>query len=85
MKRNMKSALRRHHAARLKQKRKNYWGLNLNDPWVKETWTEYDHKKRLGRLVNTPKPCSCWMCRNERQDYGPTLQEVKFYSSDDEG
>jgi len=54
---------KRHHRERLKKKRRNYWGCVVKD------------ERRLGILVNTPKPCSCFMCRNRRKDEGPTLQE----------
>lgn len=31
---------------------------------------------RTGRNVDTPKPCSCWMCGNPRRHLGePSLQE----------
>jgi hypothetical protein len=29
----------------------------------------------LGKLRKTRKRCSCWMCRNRRQDEGLTFQE----------
>ncbi len=68
----MSKALRRHHRARLKNKRRNYnsnltcEGLNLG---------------RAIRLVNTATPCSCWMCGNPRKHLGnrksaKTLQEL---------
>jgi len=58
-------ALRRHHRERLKIKRNHYWGRDLrNDP------------KILAKTVNTPTPCSCWMCCNRRSIEGDTLQEL---------
>lgn len=30
------------------------------------------------RWADNMKKCSCWMCRNLREDYGPTLQELRF-------
>lgn len=62
-------ALRRHHRWRLMRKRKHYhWG------WGGET------RRNLGRMVNTPKACSCGGCSGnwERRHLGQvTLQERK--------
>jgi hypothetical protein len=33
------------------------------------------HDIVLGMLRKTRKGCSCWMCRNRRQDEGLTFQE----------
>ena len=64
-------AERRHHRERLKSRRKHYWygdDKDLTD-------------KHLGMLVNTTKPCSCWMCRNPRRALKGkdkvTMQELK--------
>ena len=54
----MKRALRRHHAARLKHARGHYWGHDI--------WHE---PKLLGKVINTPTPCSCWMCGNPRRHF----------------
>lgn len=35
---------------------------------------EYVHQRAL-RFADNMKKCSCWMCRNERALYGPTLRE----------
>lgn len=40
-------AVRRAHVKRLKKQRRFWWGRELTD-------------KELGRVVETPKPCSCW-------------------------
>ena len=60
----MNRALRRHHRERLKKKRRFHWSRDLSkDP------------KILSRVIDTPTPCSCWMCRNLRKSEGETLQE----------
>lgn len=62
-------AVRRHHVARLKAKRKNYWGYRYLDDSMSA--------KRLGMIVQTPCNCSCDMCGNPRKFYGAlTRQEV---------
>ena len=62
---------RRYHRERLKKKRQNYWGFNSQHRGAATI-------RQLGILVNTPKPCSCWMCRNRRKDEGETIQERKY-------
>lgn len=52
-----KSAKRRHHIERIKNNRKDYWGRRLEG-------------KELSKIVNTPNPCNCWMCRNPRKTFG---------------
>ena len=53
----MKRAVRRHHRSRLKKKRQYHWGRDLNtEPEI------------LAMTVNTPTPCSCWMCCNIRRN-----------------
>lgn len=53
-------AERRFQTSRLKAKRKNYYGnKNFNQS-----------PKFLGKVVNTPKMCSCFMCGNARKYYG---------------
>ena len=52
------------HAKRLKKKRRNYRTAFYEGGLVK--------------VVNTPKPCSCFMCGNPRRYYGEkTIQEQK--------
>ena len=63
----MNRALRRHHVARLKKKRRFRWGRDLAQ-----------EPKALARLVNTPTPCSCHMCGNDRKYLGErTIQEQR--------
>lgn len=60
--------IRLHHISRLKNNRNHYWGLDL---------THDD--RRSGIVVDTPAPCSCWMCGNPRKYFGHrTLQEISF-------
>ena len=62
----MSRALKFHHRQRLQQNRRWYWGRDLSeDP------------KRLAEMINTPKPCSCLFCGNERAHAGDTMQERK--------
>lgn len=62
----MNRAERRHHRQRLKNKRRYYWGRDMkNEP------------KYLAQVVNTPHPCSCLFCGNERKHSGKTMQERK--------
>ena len=44
---------RRHHEARLKAARRHYWGRDLRGDL-----------KTLGKAVQYPAICSCWLCRN---------------------
>lgn len=61
----MSRAIRRHHAARLKRARRFYFAFdNRTDP------------HRLGMVLHTPKPCSCWMCGNPRRYIGRTIAEL---------
>ena len=62
---NMKRALRRHHVARLKKARSYYWGRDIRQD-----------VKSLGKAIDTPTPCSCWLCGNPRRTSNEvTLQE----------
>jgi hypothetical protein len=59
-------AQRRAEIARLKKKRQVWWGRKLPAELV-------------GRAVDTPKPCSCWMCGNARKYFGDlTRQELRL-------
>lgn len=60
-------AQRIHHTARLKEKRASYWGGAAG--------------KRPGLVVNTPTPCSCWMCGNPRKHFNE--QSIQERSSDE--
>lgn len=53
---NMKYFLRRHHVARLKAARRSHYGRDIRHD-----------AKSLGKVVDTPCPCSCWMCGNPRR------------------
>lgn len=55
----MKRALRRHHVARLKAARRFHWGRDIRHD-----------AKSLGKAVDTPCLCSCWMCGNPRRHHG---------------
>lgn len=67
-----KRAQRRHHYQRLKSKRKNYWNHGYN---TYETTEEV----LSGKVVDTPKVCSCYMCGNPRKYFKEkTRQEKKF-------
>lgn len=58
-------AIRRTHTERLRRARRKWWGRDLTD----------DEK---ARVVDTPTPCSCWMCGNPRKYFGErTIQERK--------
>jgi HK97 family phage portal protein len=60
----------RHHYNRLKKKRGDYW-----------FGREYPmSEKDLGQVANTPHPCSCLGCGNQRRLLGRTMQERRFFS-----
>ena len=49
-------AERLHHRARLKEARRFHWGRDLRqEPAV------------LGQVVDTPTPCSCWLCSAKKR------------------
>lgn len=52
----MKRVLSRHHAARLKAARRFHWGRDIRH-----------NAKLIGKVTDTPTPCSCWMCGNPRR------------------
>lgn len=59
-------AQRRHDAERLRNKRAKTLSFNPTP-------------RQLGRHVQTPKTCSCWMCGNPRKFLGErTVQEQRF-------
>lgn len=63
----MKRALRRHHAARLKAVRRFHWGRDISHD-----------AKLIGKAIDTPSPCSCWMCGNPRRYFKElTRQELR--------
>lgn len=62
---NLKRGLRRHHDARLKAARRFHWGRDIRHD-----------AKSIGKAIDTPCPCSCWMCGNPRRYFKErTLQE----------
>jgi len=48
-------AIRRTHRQRIKNLGKFWWGRKLRCG------------AELGRIIDTPTPCSCWMCGNPRR------------------
>lgn len=66
---NMSRAVRRHHRKRIFKKRKRKcqerYGCDHDDIFYRQ-------------MINTPTPCSCFMCGNPRRHFGEiTLQERK--------
>lgn len=64
MKDEKKRGLRRHHIERLKKCRQHHWGRNLSG-------------KELGKAVNSPCPCSCFLCGNPRRWGEKAVQEKR--------
>jgi hypothetical protein len=78
----LKRGIRRAHRDRLKKNRKNYWGrYQINQ------YTDPLTECQLNRIVDTPKSCSCQMCKNKRRSsfnkglFKLTVQERKFLES----
>ena len=66
-------AERRASRARLKKKRRGWWGYNDKTA------------VQLGRVVDTPTPCSCWMCGNPRKYFGRlSINEQRWFQDIDE-
>lgn len=68
---------RRFQVARLKEKRKHYWG-NYTDI---ADHMHYTKQRFLGMVVRTPHPCSKECCGNQRHMWGTTyltIQEKRF-------
>jgi hypothetical protein len=60
-------AIRRHHRMRLKKARRHHFSRDMeNEP------------KTHSFIIDTPKPCSCFMCGNIRNFSGKTRQERRF-------
>jgi hypothetical protein len=58
-----------HHKERLKANRRFHWGQDLL----------FDKNDKAPMVVDTPTPCSCWMCGNPRKYFKQkTLQEKTF-------
>jgi hypothetical protein len=63
----MSRLLKIHHRQRLSKNRQFHCGRDLTT-----------NPKELGKAINTPTPCSCWMCGNQRKHHGLTFQEQKI-------
>lgn len=81
----MKRAVRRHHVARLKNKRKYYWGYQTKTILIgrlrPQDWNSSEYKMpadQLGKVLRTPAICSCPGCANSRKYLGLTLAEKSF-------
>lgn len=57
-------AERRHHAKRIKARRRSYWNGRAGTD-----------ARMLGKCARTPHPCSCIFCRSPREWAGMTIQE----------
>ena len=69
-------AVRRHHRFSIREARKNYHG---DRDW---SFDPEQLEVRRSARINTPTPCSCFMCGNERRHWGTsTLQERKHFES----
>lgn len=66
-----KRAQRIHHRERLKQKRRKYT-VNYNWADLKESTNE----RWLGIIVDTPKPCNCWMCSKPKK-HTASIAEIR--------
>jgi hypothetical protein len=95
MVKSMKRAQRRQDIARLKRQRKNYWGYpdkwvaRHNEPPVAPVPMSAE---QLGKVVQTPKLCSCASCCNVRRapnlndsGNGWTRQEIRHWHNYLEG
>lgn len=91
-----KRAVRRHHIARLKKVRKNYWGYPTRWATPRDqapVAPEEMHAKALGKVVQYPQACSCAGCCNVRRapsmndcgGYGWTRQEWGHWQAYREG
>lgn len=58
-------AMRRHHRTRIAKNRSRYWGRDISGC-----------SRLMGIVINTPHPCSCWQCGNQRKIAGPTRKEM---------
>jgi hypothetical protein len=83
-------AQRRSDRARLKTKRQFHWGYGRKDASVSgppSGGINFMSPGVAGGVVNTPTPCSCWMCGNPRRssnnwaDSRLTMQERKALAS----
>lgn len=85
-------AQRRADRARLKVKRQFHWGYGHKNNWGREVARGeicFMDPSVAGTVVNTPTPCSCWMCGNPRHTLSNgsplTRQEQKADDSFNDG
>lgn len=67
---NKKRAIRRAHVDRLKKARSGYYGYNrvmFRNEETGEVGTASMDDRQLGKVVHTPKCCSCYRCGNPRK------------------
>lgn len=69
------TAERRADRERIRRNRRYWWGRTLQDG------------RERGAVIDTPAPCSCWMCGNPRRYLGElTVQERRWIQEvDDQG
>jgi hypothetical protein len=68
-------AIRRHHRCRLRHNRRFHWGRDLAEAG--------ENPRSRGKVIDTPTPCSCWMCGNPRRYFGEkTMQELRQDEAD---
>ncbi len=68
-------AMRRHHRYRLYRRRRFHWGRDLAE--------SDENPKFRGKVIDTPTPCSCWMCGNPRKWWKEkTMQERRQDEAD---
>lgn len=72
----LRRSRRRHHLSRMKAKAQ----------WIaKNIWLYPRETIPLAiKYANHTKPCSCWMCGNQRYWHGPTMQEKRYASNERE-
>lgn len=68
---NQQRALRRFHRERISKKRKHYL-------ITQSVCGENKMNPELKTLLNTPKPCSCWMCGNPRKYFKEITRQEKI-------
>ena len=71
---------RRKDRVRIRTKRQFHWGYGHKDEWACRMPEEageinFMSPEVAGMVINTPTPCSCWMCQNPRHA-GSSMKEV---------
>jgi len=67
------TAKRRADRERIRHKRRYWWGRKLKDG------------REQGAVIDTPSPCSCWMCGNPRSYFiERTIQEQRWLQEVDD-